>query len=108
MTGIGGDGEIAAFEQLRGRKARPVAITAATAHPPAGQPDHVAVAMIGAAVAVLLNGAAELGDDDDDRVVPVATQAAGQRGQPIAERTQPVGELTLVVALLDMRVPAAE
>src|SRR5260221_7170421 len=105
---IGGHGEIAALEQRVRRKTRPLAINSPAAYAAAQHPDDIAVAVIGAAVAILLHGAAEFGEHDDDRIVPVASERLGKGGEPVAERAQPFGELTFVVALADMRVPAAE
>jgi hypothetical protein len=41
-------------------------------------------------------------------VRPALAEAARQRHQPLAERAQLVGQPALMVALPDMRVPAAE
>ena len=52
----------------------------------AQHPDDVAVAVIGAAVAVLVDRAAEFGDHRDDRVVPVRPQPVCQGREAGAER----------------------
>ena len=105
---VGGDREVAPLVELRRRQPRPVAVDPAAVDRAAHHPDDVAVAVVGAAIAVLAHGAAELGEDDDHRVAPGAAEPAGQRGEAFAERAQPVGELALLAALVDMGVPAAE
>src|SRR5947209_3930328 len=108
MAVVGGDREIAAFVEPVGSEARPVAIDPAAIDLAAGEPDRVAAAVIGAAVAILFDGAAEFRDHDEDRIVPIAAEPFGQGGEAAAERAQPVGELAGLGALPDMRVPAAE
>src|SRR4051812_45233585 len=109
---IGGDGEIAALEQRRHRQSGPLAIDLAAADAAAEYLDRVAVAVVGAAIPILFHGAAEFRQDHDDGVVPDCSTGAverlGEGGEPVAERAQAVGELALLVALADMRVPAAE
>jgi hypothetical protein len=58
---IGGNGEVAGLIELSRRKAGPIAINAAAAHASAKHPYDVAMAVISATVAVLVNRAAELG-----------------------------------------------
>ena len=67
----------------------------------------IAVSVIGAAIAVLVHGAAELRDHRRRRCPATLAEAAAQRREPLAERAQPVGELPVVVALTDMGIPAA-
>jgi hypothetical protein len=54
---IGGDGEVAAW--MRRHEARPITVNVAAAHAPTQNPDDVAVAVDGAAVAILMNRAVE-------------------------------------------------
>ena len=64
--------------------------------------------VIGAAIAIFMHGAAKLRQHDDNRIGPVVAEALREGGKALAERTQPIGELTLVIALADMGIPAAE
>src|SRR6516165_10783406 len=102
---VGGDGEVAALVELGSREARPVAVDAAAANLAAQNPDDVAVTVVGAGVAVLVHRAAEFGEDDDDRIVPIRAEPSGDCGEPVAEGPQMVGELALLV---DVGVPAAK
>src|SRR5579883_3334012 len=108
LAEIGRHGEVAMLIELRRRQARPLAIDAAAPDRAAQNPDHVAVAVVGAVRVVLAQGAAELGDDDDGGVLPLGAEAAGEGGKALAERAQVIRELALVSALIDMRIPAAE
>src|ERR1700722_3257938 len=80
------------------------AIDAAAHHPV-----DAAVAVIGAAVAVLAEGAAELGDHDDDGVAPTArSNLFREAGQTRAELAQAIGEIAGRSALVDVGVPTAD
>src|SRR5258708_15046088 len=71
-------------------------------------PVNAAVAMIGAAVAVLAEGAAELGDHDDHRISPSGRpDLLGKARKRAAEFAETVGEITGGRALIDMGIPAA-
>src|ERR1044072_4624869 len=59
----------------------------------AQHPVHAAVAVIGAAVAVLTEGAAELADDDHHGVAPGAAHALREGAQAAAELLEASGEL---------------
>ena len=73
VSEIGGDGEVPLFEQLLRLESRPIAVHAASAHRSPQHHHHVAVAVIGAGVAVFSDGAAELRHGDEhDLVHPVA------------------------------------
>src|ERR1700692_2473172 len=72
-------------------------------------PVDAAMAVIGAAVAVLAEGAAEFGDHDDDSVSPSRrSDLFGKSGQRTAEFAETVGEITGRRALVDMGIPAAD
>jgi hypothetical protein len=105
---VGGDGEIAALVELSRREAGPVAVDAATADAAAQHPDDVPVAMVGAAIAVLVNCPTELGEHHDNAVVPVLVEPLGQRGEAVAQRSETIGELAFLAPLIDVGVPAAE
>src|SRR6185437_1089638 len=70
-------------------------------------PVHAAMAVIGAAVAVLAEGAAEFGEHHHGGVVPGVAQRVGVGGEAFAEVLQVVGEAALGAALVDVGVPAA-
>ena len=65
---IGGDGEVASFEALVVLQPGPAPVDAAAFHRSAEQQHRVAVAVVGAPVAVLRHGASKLGHRDDDGV----------------------------------------
>ena len=79
-----------------------------TAHRAADRPEDAAVAVVGAAVAVFLEGAAELADDDHHRRIPGIAGLLGEGGQALPELAEPVGEIAGAVALADVRVPATD
>src|ERR1700730_18572773 len=107
-TVVGGDREVTALIELRRREAGPVAVDTAAADAAAQDPSYIPVAVLGAAIAVLSDPATELGENDDDGVVPGVAETSGKGEEPLAERSQPVGELTLGLALFHVSVPAAE
>src|SRR5262249_45201480 len=80
------------------------AIDAAAHHP-----IDAAMAVIGSAVAILAEGAAELGDHHDDRVAPCrGPDLLGEAGEPSPKLAETVGEIAIGGALIDMRIPAAD
>src|SRR5579863_10432133 len=82
---------------------------AATIDAAAHHPIDAAVTMIGAAVAVLAEGAAELGNNDDDGVAPRRrSDLFREAGERPAEFAQPVGEVAGRGALVDVGIPAAD
>src|SRR5271167_3543405 len=105
---VGGDSEIAPLVELRRGETGPIAVNAAAIDGTAHYPDDVAVAVIGAPVAVLPKGAAEFRQDDDDGVLPGLARSAGKSGETLAERAQMIGQLPVVVALVDVGVPTSE
>ena len=105
---VGGDGEIAPLVELRRSETGPITINPAAIDGAAQYPDDVAVAVIGAPVAVFPKGAAEFRQDDDDGVLPGLTRPAGEGGETLAERAQTIGQLPVVIALVDVGVPTAE
>src|SRR6185295_7503815 len=71
-------------------------------------PVHRAVAVVGAAVAVLAPGAAELADHHDDGVAPRAAHRLRECAQAVAELLAARRQLAGGAALGDVRVPAAD
>src|SRR2546427_21908 len=63
--------------------------------------------MVGAAVAVLAEGAPEFADQHHHRVLPCGTLLVGEGGEPAPELLEPGGEEAARAALADVRVPAA-
>src|SRR5260370_16887756 len=77
------------------------AIDAASHHP-----IDAAVAVIGAAVAILAEGAAELGDDDDNGIFPSCrSDLLGKARKRTAEFTETIGEITGGPALIHTLIP---
>ncbi len=105
---VGRHREVALLVEARGREARPSAVNLAAFHRAAHHPHHVAVAVIGAAVAVLMHRAAELGNHQDDGVLVVRPQRLREARESLAERLQMSRELAVGGAFVDVRIPAAE
>ena len=65
------------------------------------------MAMVGALIAVLAESPAELGDDDDERVIPgLRADLLHEAGERAAEFAEPVRQISGCAALADMGVPA--
>src|SRR5262249_18147685 len=99
---------VAILEQRSLGNARLLADDALSLDRPAQHPVHAAVAVVGAALAVLADGAAEFADDDHHRVAPGAAHALREGAQAAAELLQARGELAGLSALAYVRVPAAD
>ena len=63
--------------------------------------------MIGAASAVLSNGATELGHGQNDHVVHAIPKIGHERRDTLREIAESTGELSLSTALIHVRVPTA-
>src|SRR5205809_3591444 len=63
--------------------------------------------MVGAAIAVLAEGAPEFADQHHHRVLPCGTLLVGEGGEPAPQFLEPGGEEAARAALADVRVPAA-
>ena len=63
-------------------EAGPIAVDPAAAHVAAHDPHHVPVPVVGAAVAVFAHRPAELGDDQDDRVLPWGPSPSASAASP--------------------------
>src|SRR6185369_15487365 len=90
------------------RDAHLLAHDALPLHRAAQDPVHAAMAVIGAAVAVLAKGAAEFAQHHHDGVAPGAAHALRERAQAAAELLEARRELAVRAALADVRVPAAD
>src|SRR4051812_12046305 len=75
-----------------------------TAHAAAEYPVDAAVAVVGAAVAVLAERAPELAQHDDDSIVPRAAHFVRERADTATELFEPVREIALRAALPCMGV----
>src|SRR5947209_19679441 len=64
--------------------------------------------MVGAAIAVLAEGAPEFADEHHHRVLPCRTLLVGEGGEPAPQLLEPGGEKAARPALADVRVPAAD
>src|ERR1700736_2809884 len=105
---VGGDGEVAPLVELRRGETGPITVNPAAIDGAAQYPDDVAVAVIGAPVAVFAKGAAEFRQDDDDGVSPGLARSAREGSEAFAERAQMIGQLPVVVPLVDVGVPTSE
>src|SRR6185369_5900859 len=99
---------VAVLEQGALRDAHLLAHDALPLHRAAQDPVHAAMAVIGAAVAVLAKGAAEFAQHHHDGVAPGAAHALRERAQAAAELLEARRELSVRAALADVRVPAAD
>lgn len=79
-TVIGRDREIAALVKLWRRQPGPIAINLAAPDIAAQNPDHIAVTVIGPAIAILVHRAAEFGENNNDGVAPRLPQFSCQDG----------------------------
>src|SRR5438270_2317873 len=107
-TEIGRHSKIAAFVERVRSKAGPLAVHPAALHGAAQYPDDIAVAVSGAAIAVLAHRAAEFGQHDNRGVPPIRAERFGERCDPVTEGAEPLRQLPSMTALAHMSVPAAE
>src|SRR5256885_7728206 len=107
-TEIGRHSKIAAFVERVRSKAGPLAVHPAALHGAAQYPEDIAVAGIGAAIAVLAHRAAEFGQHDTRGVPPIRAERFGERCEPVTEGAEPLRQLPSMTALAHMSVPAAE
>src|SRR5207248_4033201 len=105
---VGGDCEVAPLVELGRGETGPIAVNPAAIDLAAQYPHDIAVAVIGATIAVFPKGAAEFGHDDDDGVLPSLAQPSGKSGEALAERAQMIGQLPVVIPLIDVGVPTAQ
>src|SRR6202007_2245310 len=94
LAEVGGQREVAAFVELRLIESRPAPIKLATPHWPAENEHHIGVAMIGAAVAVLARGAAELRHRYHYCVFTEIAEISPESGQRLRKVAQHIGQLT--------------
>src|SRR5215510_4930560 len=106
LTEIRGHGEIAPFVELLARKARPLPHHASALHRAAQDEHGRGMSVVGAPVAVLAHGAAELRHGQHDHVAHALPQVAIEGGQVLGELGETEGELPALVALVGVRVPA--
>src|ERR1700730_4251028 len=77
-------------------------------HTAAQHPVDAAVPVVSAAIAVLAEGSAEFADHHDGRVGPIRPHTFSKSRKTFAERGEPAGEIAARIALVHMRVPAAD
>src|SRR4051794_19415370 len=99
--------QVAAFVQLLGRKAGPFAIHLAALDRAAERESDAGVAVIGAARAVLPNGAPKLGHRQNHHIAHTVAEVLIKRRDALTKILQAVGELAARIALIGVRVPAA-
>ena len=105
---VGRDREVAALVALFGREAGPRAVDLAAADAAAEDEHRVAVAVVGAAVAVLLHRPAELRHREHTMSAMRSPRSVASAAMPCAKSSSRAGELAGRAALVDVRVPAAE
>ena len=86
---VGRDREVASFEATLRREARPSSVDLAAAHAAADDQHRVAVAVIGAAVAVLRHRAPELRHREHDGVGHAIAEVGDERGDAPGEVVEP-------------------
>src|SRR2546428_11568261 len=99
-------GEVAALEELVSGEARPATVHAAAAHIAAEHQHRGRVAVVGAPVAVLGDGAAELRPREHDDVRHLASEVLGEGRERCPELAEAKRELPTLGALADVSVPA--
>src|SRR5262245_44888316 len=105
---FGKDGIVAVLEQRSMRNADLFAHDASPFQGSTKNPIGAAVAVVGATVAVLPEGAAELAQHHHHGIAPGAAHALGEGGEPAAELLQARGEVAARAALAHVGVPAAD
>src|SRR5437763_15749884 len=86
-TKIGRHSKIAAFVEHVRSEAGPLAVHPAALHGAAQYPGDIAVAVLGAAIAVLAHRAAEFGQHDNRRVPPIRAERFGERCEPVTAKS---------------------
>src|SRR5262249_1612748 len=105
---VGRHREVASLVALFAPEARPAAVLLAAAHALSADDEHrVAVAVIGAAVAVLGHRPPELAHRQNDDVFHAVAEVARERRDALAEVAKALRELADRRSLVYVRVPAA-
>jgi hypothetical protein len=108
LAEVGGDGKIAAFVELFGREAGPLAVHLAATHGSAQDEHDVGVTVIGAPGAVLARCAAELRHGNEDYVFSIVAHVGPKGGETVAEFLQAIGQLSILISLILMSIPPAD
>ena len=90
---------------LRQREPGPAAVDLAALHRSADEEHRIGVAVIGAAVAVFRDRAAELRHRQDHDVLHPRAEVGGERGDPLREVVEAIGQLAGGGALVGMVIP---
>src|SRR5215831_3263573 len=106
LTEIRGHGEIAPFVELLAGQTRPPPHHTSALHRAAQDEHGRGMPMVGAPVAVLAHGAAELGHGQHHYVAHALPQITIEGGQALGEFREAEGELSALVALVGVRVPS--
>src|SRR5712692_114982 len=99
--------EVAAFIELVIVQPGPFAINLPAFHVAAHEEHAIRVAVIGAAIAVFLGGAAEFAHGDKNNILHAVAHVLVKRPKPLAEILEQIGKLPLHAAFIDVIVPAA-
>jgi len=97
---VGRYGEIALLEKLFGLQAWPAAVNIASFYRTAQHEHDIAVAMIGAGIAILFHRAAELRHRDEYDILHSITHVANESGERRPELSQHIIQLTVFVAVM--------
>src|ERR1700693_4009465 len=107
-TEVSGYRQVAAFVELGLIEARPASVNLAAFHRTAHHKHYIRVAVVGAAVAVLASGAAELRHGDDHGIFGEVAEIDPEGTQRLREFAQHIGDLPLRAAFVDVMIPAAD
>src|SRR5215475_11754632 len=102
---IGGNSEVAPLEQLLLLKSRPCSVDFAAGHRATHHHHETAMPMIGAAGAILFNGAAELGHGYNHHVFHAVAKILTEGRDRVGKLIQKIGKLTVLVLMV---IPAID
>ena len=108
LAEVGGEGEIAAFVELRLIEARPPSVDFSAFHRTAEDEHDVRMAVIGAAVSVLVGRAAKLRHRDDDRVFAKIAKIGPEGSDRLREVAEHIGQLAFGRSFVDVMVPSSD
>src|SRR6266550_2226484 len=104
---VRGEREVAAVVELMVVQPGPFAVDLPALHVTAHEQHAIRVAMIGAAIAVFLSGAAEFAHSHEDDILHAVAHISMKRSQALAQVFQQTRQLPLHAAFVDVVVPAA-
>ncbi len=104
---VRGEREVAAVVELMVVQPGPSAVDLPALHVAAHEQHAIRVAVIGAAIAVFLGGAAEFAHGHEDDILHAVAHISMKRSQALAQVFQQIRQLPLHAAFVDVVVPAA-